>query len=845
MANYRLSMKLGKIGYAKPHAEYVLREGKYAKGHKREDLQYKESGNMPKWALDNPIEFWEAADLFEPVNGRTYREFEVALPNELSLEENIGLINEFKDEILGEDFAYTYAIHTSYNNGQQNTHAHFMFTERKNDGIERDIDTFFKRANPNYPERGGAKKDREWQKKERLLHARELFADITNKHYERAGVDIKVDHRSNKAQLLEALKNGDLDKVEYLTRYPVNIPGRLLNKIENALTDWEKKQISEYHVNRQIKREKEAIYKTKSNKKEPLEKEDLILEIQKANKKLDENELKKSTLNAITNGNYYKHLNKTWKLRKEIRENPTNLELKKVLEEVRTNIQEIEEHLPGTSRYIAKYNALSKAYSKKRDTYLQELNDRFNIKELDLKEYHSEKEVNTIKDNVKLSKLRSKIDLTNHFVVKDSLQYTKEKLNYLAAKLADGEQLKNEAMDRVSGHKFSSLKNIYYTVALDTSKEQHFKDLQKQCAKLYKGLEDPAIKSLIAKESYKLINEIKKETEQLTLEKGVLEKAILKTEEPTKEALNQHNVRKLINLRGEYESTKFTIERLKEKQINTSTNEDLKAGEIEKKVIQYTKLINKNTEKAILLEKSIEKHEEVIKGIPKLEILQITKDYKTEEKSKQEVVEKGINKLEKILESKDQVKNIALNSLTKGKYNNLQDRKARFEKTLNPLLEKKQILENKIVLSSGIMATLERRKYQKELKILNEKIQPYEDRYNALKKEEINLVEKLDPKIVASKTAEIHQSLSKALYKAKGELSASKSKSFVSSSLERSTYKELPKRYSGRNSKHNSNALKEIDKLLKDDVNLSKTRQDLKNKIFKRGREEDVAELER
>ncbi len=129
MANYRLSMKIGKIGYAKPHAEYVLRVGKYAKGHKREDLQYKESGNMPEWALDDPIKFWEAADLFEPVDGRTYREFEVALPNELSLEENIKLLNEFKDEMLGENFAYTYAIHTSYNNVQMNTHAHFMFTE--------------------------------------------------------------------------------------------------------------------------------------------------------------------------------------------------------------------------------------------------------------------------------------------------------------------------------------------------------------------------------------------------------------------------------------------------------------------------------------------------------------------------------------------------------------------------------------------------------------------------------------------------------------------------------------------------------------------------------------------
>lgn len=845
VANYRLSMKIGKIGYAKPHAEYVLREGKYSKGHKKEDLQYKESGNMPNWALDNPVEFWETADYFEPVNGRTYREFEVALPNELSLEENIDLLNEFKDEMLGKDFAYTYAIHTSYNNGQMNTHAHFMFTERKNDGIERDKDTFFKRANPHYPERGGAKKERAWQKKGTLLHARKLFADITNKHLERSGELDRVDHRSNETQLQEALRSGDLNKVEYLTRYPVDIPGRLLNKVEKSLNEWEKKKISEYHVNRQIKREKEAIYKASLNKKAPLEKEDLILKIKKLDKKLDESSLNKSTLNSITNGNYYKYLNKTWELRKDIQKNPTNLELKKDLEEVRTQIQEIEEHLPGTSRYIAKYNALSKAYSNKRVAHLQELNDRYKIQETDLKEYQTEKDIHIIQENLDLSKLREKVDINNHLVIKDSLLKIQEKLAYLNTKSLDGEQVRNEAMDRVSGYKFSSLKTLYYSANLYSSKDKDFDNLKKQCAELYKGLEDPSIKSLITKESYKILDDIKKETEQLTLEKDILEKALTKTEIPSKVASNKHRVHRLINLRGEYESAKFNIERLKDKIIDVSTDKKLKPEEVEKRRSQYTKFINLGIEKAAILEKLVEKQEILIKDIPKTEIIQITREYRDKEVSRQASLEKGVDKLEKILKSSEEIKRFAINSLTRGKYKNLQERKATFEKALDPLLEKKQILENKIILTNGFMATLERRKYKKELQQLENRIKPYQDKYNALKSEENKLIQDLDSKFISLKTVELHKTFSNALQKAKGELVASKSKSFVSSDLERSTYKELPKRYYGHNQKHNSKALKEIDRLLKDDVTLSKGRNDLKNKIFKRGREEDVVELER
>ena len=58
MAIMHLSVKSGAKGKGAPHAKYIEREGKYAN---REDAVFKESGNMPTWAIDKPMRFWKAA----------------------------------------------------------------------------------------------------------------------------------------------------------------------------------------------------------------------------------------------------------------------------------------------------------------------------------------------------------------------------------------------------------------------------------------------------------------------------------------------------------------------------------------------------------------------------------------------------------------------------------------------------------------------------------------------------------------------------------------------------------------------------------------------------------------
>ncbi|MCZ6319134.1 relaxation protein, partial [Escherichia coli] len=72
MASYHLSVRTGGKGNASPHADYISREGKYAR-KKDADLEHKEAGNLPAGAAHNPSEFWKAADAFDRANGCTYR----------------------------------------------------------------------------------------------------------------------------------------------------------------------------------------------------------------------------------------------------------------------------------------------------------------------------------------------------------------------------------------------------------------------------------------------------------------------------------------------------------------------------------------------------------------------------------------------------------------------------------------------------------------------------------------------------------------------------------------------------------------------------------------------------
>ncbi len=184
---------------AASHFIYLVREGRYQKTHS--DIEYTRHENYPDWAQKNPIAFWNAADLYERLNGRTYTECEVALPRELNKSDRIELLEDFLEEVFHTRFPYTAVIHNPIAlDGKPNPHAHIMFSERAFDGIDRPPETFFSRANKKHPEKGGAAKDRDWNKRAKIAELRSSWELLTNEFLQRAGKRERVDLRSLKAQ---------------------------------------------------------------------------------------------------------------------------------------------------------------------------------------------------------------------------------------------------------------------------------------------------------------------------------------------------------------------------------------------------------------------------------------------------------------------------------------------------------------------------------------------------------------------------------------------------------------------------------------------------------------------
>ncbi len=205
MASFHLSIKSGKKGRAAHHAAYIAREGKHSRDEEASDLKASNSGNLPDWADGKPLAFWKMADKHERANGAAYREYEIALPTELSIEQNTQLVEDFINKVVGKK-PYQSAIHvpTAAIGGVAQPHAHIMVSDRLPDGIDRLAEQHFRRYNSANPEAGGCKKDsggkNRLEMREQTLSMREDWANLQNAHLTKHGHDERVDHRSHKVR---------------------------------------------------------------------------------------------------------------------------------------------------------------------------------------------------------------------------------------------------------------------------------------------------------------------------------------------------------------------------------------------------------------------------------------------------------------------------------------------------------------------------------------------------------------------------------------------------------------------------------------------------------------------
>jgi hypothetical protein len=200
MASFHIQINTGAKGEAAEHSMYIQREGRFTE-EKYGKVAARGQANMPEWAREEPGAFWRASDAYERANGNTYREYELALPRELSRAQQVALVQRFAEQELGSTRPYQWAIHTPMaQDGREQPHVHLMFSDRQIDGIERGAEQFFKRYNARAPERGGCRKATYGADKQEAARVyeeiRERWAKVQNLALERAGVEARVDHRS-------------------------------------------------------------------------------------------------------------------------------------------------------------------------------------------------------------------------------------------------------------------------------------------------------------------------------------------------------------------------------------------------------------------------------------------------------------------------------------------------------------------------------------------------------------------------------------------------------------------------------------------------------------------------
>ena len=154
--------------------------------------------DAPSWAKDivelvkedKEAGLQQLSDLVEGaekrLDARIYREFEVALPKELSDEQNIALANEFvKDQACGRGMLAVQNFHFDVDEktGERKPHCHTLLLTRRltADGLS-------------------PLKEREWNSKELHNSLREKWAEYVNFHLRQHGITERVDHRSYAAR---------------------------------------------------------------------------------------------------------------------------------------------------------------------------------------------------------------------------------------------------------------------------------------------------------------------------------------------------------------------------------------------------------------------------------------------------------------------------------------------------------------------------------------------------------------------------------------------------------------------------------------------------------------------
>ncbi|MFK3689815.1 Ti-type conjugative transfer relaxase TraA [Agrobacterium tumefaciens] len=156
-------------------------------------------GLSPDWALDRSA-LWNAAEFAEKrKDARVAREFEIALPHELSPEGRLKAARAFAQDLANRyGAAVDFAIHSPSEHGDtRNYHAHVLMTTRQVDRTRLGEKTYLEHKNARLLANGMATTDMQ------LRDIRQAWEGIANRQLQREGLDVRIDHRSHMERGLE------------------------------------------------------------------------------------------------------------------------------------------------------------------------------------------------------------------------------------------------------------------------------------------------------------------------------------------------------------------------------------------------------------------------------------------------------------------------------------------------------------------------------------------------------------------------------------------------------------------------------------------------------------------
>ncbi|MGV2112831.1 Ti-type conjugative transfer relaxase TraA [Agrobacterium salinitolerans] len=170
---------------------------------RKEGVEHKEivlpDGLSADWALDRSA-LWNAAEFAEKrKDARVAREFEIALPHELSPEGRLKAARAFARDLANRyGAAVDFAIHSPSENGDiRNYHAHVLMTTRQVGRTGLGEKTYLEHKNARLLAHGMATTDIQ------LRDIRQAWEGIANRQLQREGLDIRIDHRSHIERGLE------------------------------------------------------------------------------------------------------------------------------------------------------------------------------------------------------------------------------------------------------------------------------------------------------------------------------------------------------------------------------------------------------------------------------------------------------------------------------------------------------------------------------------------------------------------------------------------------------------------------------------------------------------------